>query len=167
MMRKVSVGVIASALLVSGGLVGVSFAGAGGITEPQVIELSLDLCGDSCRGFELQDPILGRRGTAWIVVSDDPLFDVDGTRVGHQSEQCTVSYGRNDKGGTPWLCTNVITLKAAPHTEPGTVVTTGIYKFGGETYAVTGGTGAYGNVRGYATMVVVDDREVLTLNLIP
>ena len=167
MMRKVTVGVIATALLMSGATVGVSFAGAGGITEPQVIELSLDLCGNSCRGFELQDPILGRRGTAWIVVSDDSLFDVDGTRVGHQSEQCTVSYGRNDKGGTPWLCTYVITLKAGPHTEPGTVVTTGIYHFGGETYAVTGGTGAYENVRGYATMVVVDDREVLTLNLIP
>ena len=60
-----------------------------------------------------------------------------------------------------------VTLKAGPHTQPGTVVTTGIYNFGGETYAVTGGTGAYENVRGYATMVVVDDREVLTPNLIP
>jgi hypothetical protein len=166
MKRKLMVSVIAAALLVSGGLVGVSFAGGGGITEPQVIELSLDVCGDSCRGFELRDPIFGPRGTAWIVVSKDSLFDVDGTRVGHQHEQCTVSYGRNE-GGTPWLCTYVVTLRAGAHTEPGTVVATGIYDFDSSTFAVTGGTGAYENVRGFAKMVLVEDREVLTLNLIP
>jgi Dirigent-like protein len=162
--RKLIVGVIAAALLLSGALVGVSYGGTGGITEPEVIELSLDLCSKTCRGFELQDPIFGR-GTAWIVASDDLLFDVDGTRVGRQSFQCTVS--------GPWVCTYVITLKAGPYTEPGTVVTTGIYRFSDppETLAVTGGTGAYENVRGYATMELVgagaDRHEVLTLNLIP
>jgi allene oxide cyclase-like protein len=103
-------------------------------------------------------------------MSKDPLFDVEGTKVGQQSEQCTVSYGEN-KGGTPWVCTYVITLKAGPHTEQGTVVTTGIYDFDSSTFAVTGGTGAYENVRGYATMELVgtgaDRHEVLTLNLIP
>lgn len=166
-MRKLSVGLVAAALLMSGAMVGVSFAGGEGIEQPEVIELSLDLCGDQCRGFELTDVVFGRRGTAWIVTSEDPVFDVDGAKVGHQSYDCTVSYGRNDKGGTPWLCTFVITLESGPHTETGTVVTTGIYDFDGSTFAVTGGTGAYENVRGYATMVLVDDREVLTLNLIP
>jgi hypothetical protein len=167
MTKKVAVAVIAAALLLSGGLVGVSFGGTAAITEPKVIELSLDLCGDSCRGFELQDPVFGRRGTAWIVLSKDPLFDVDGNKVGQQSEQCTVS------GGTPWVCTYVLALKAGPHTEPGTVVLTGIYRFSDppEELAVTGGTGAYENVRGYATQEVVgtgaDRHEVLTLNLIP
>ena len=55
---------IATALLLSGGLVGVSFGGTGGIAEPQVIELSLDECSESCRGFELHDQIFGRSGTA-------------------------------------------------------------------------------------------------------
>lgn len=170
MVRKLSVGLIAVVLLISGGLVGVSFAGGGGITEPQSIELSLDVCGPSCRGFELRDPIFGRRGTAWVVVSEDALFDVDGTKVGHQSGQCTVSYGRNE-GGTPWVCTYVVTLRAGPHTELGTVVTTGIYDFDGSTFAVAGGTGAYENVRGNATLEAVgegaDRHELLTLNLIP
>ena len=73
-----------------------------------------------------------------------------------------------DGGGTPWVCTFLLKLKAGPHTERGTVVTTGIYRFSDpSTYAVTGGTGAYENVRGYARMEVVHKREVLTLNLIP
>jgi hypothetical protein len=165
MARKLSVGAIAGAMLISGGLVGVSFAGGGGITEPQVIELSLDLCGDSCRIFELQDPVHGRGGNALITFSKDPLFDVDGNEVGFQSEHCTTSEGHG--GGTPWVCTYVLKLKAGPHTEPGSVVTTGIYSFGPSTFAVTGGTGAYENVRGSARMVVVDGREVITLNLIP
>jgi hypothetical protein len=173
MMRKLAVAVIATALLLSGGLVGVSFGGTGGITEPTVIELSLNLCGNSCRGFELREVVFGRPGNAWIVVSKDPLFDVEGTKVGQQSEQCTVSSGENDRGGTPWVCTYIVTLKAGPSTEPGTVVLTGIYRFSDppEELAVTGGTGTYENVRGYATMELVgtgaDRHEVLTLNLIP
>jgi hypothetical protein len=47
------------------------------------------------------------------------------------------------------------------------VVTTGIYTFGPSTFAVTGGTGAYENVRGSARMVVIEGSEVLTLSLIP
>ena len=62
MTRKLIVGVLAAALLMSGALVGVSFGGGGGITQPEVIELSLDLCGDSCRVFELRDPAFGKRG---------------------------------------------------------------------------------------------------------
>ena len=171
MRGKLMVGVIAAALLLSGGLVGVSFAGAADISEPQVIELSFDDCGGTCRIFELQDPVFGRPGEAWIVVNDDPLFDVDGAKVGHRSEQCTVSYGNRRDGGTPWVCTSVITLKAGPHTELGTVVTTGIFDYDGSTWAVTGGTGAYANVRGSATVETVgdgdDQHEVMTLNLIP
>jgi hypothetical protein len=140
MKRKLIVGMLAPALLMSGALVGVSFGGGGGITQPEVIELSLDLCGDSCRGFELRDPVFGRRGKAWITLSQDPLLDVDGNQVGFQSELCTVSYG--PRGGTPWVCTFLLKLKAGPHTERGTVVTTGIYRFSDPTrFAVTGGTG--------------------------
>jgi len=165
MKRKLMVGAIAAALLVAGGLVGVSYGQGGGITEPQVIELTLDVCGDSCRLFELQDPVHGRSGNALIALSKDPLFDVDGNEVGFQSEHCTTSEGHGV--GTPWVCTYVLKLRAGPHTDPGSVVTTGIYTFGPSTFAVIGGTGAYENVRGSARMIVVDQGEALTLNLIP
>jgi hypothetical protein len=171
-MRKLSVGVLAAALLLSGAMVGVSYGGGGGITEPEVIELSLDVCGNNaCRGFELRDIGFGRPGTALITLNNDALFDVDGSRVGRQSAQCTTSDGRS--GGTPWVCTYVVALKAGTYTEPGTVVLTGIYRFSDppEELAVTGGTGAYDNVRGYATQELVgtgaDRHEVLTLSLIP
>jgi hypothetical protein len=167
MLKKLSVGAIATALLLSGGLLGVSFAGAGGITEPQVIELSLDLCGNTCQIFELQDPVFGRRGDLWITVSDDALLDVDGNRVGRQSEQCTTSGPAGRGHGTPWHCTYIVTLNDGPHTDAGTIVSTGIYTFETDTFAITGGTGAYENVRGTVTMDPVDGREVLTLNLIP
>jgi hypothetical protein len=100
-----------------------------------------------------------------ITLSKDPLFDVDGNEVGFQTEHCTTSEGHGV--GTPWVCTYVLKLKAGPHTQAGSVVTTGIYTFGLSTFAITGGTGAYENVRGSARMVVVDNREVVTLNLIP
>lgn len=165
MTRKLSVGVIAAALLLSGALVGVSFGGGGGITQPEVIELTLDVCGDSCRLFELRDPVFGRRGNALIALSKDPLFDVDGNQVGHQSEHCTTSDGTG--GGTPWVCTYLLKLNAGAHTEHGTIVTTGIYRFSDPSrLAVTGGTGAYENVRGYATLVDAEP-ATLTLNLIP
>jgi len=160
MTRKLSVGALAAALLMSGALVGASFGGGGGITQPEVIELSLTICGrPNCTGWELRHAAWGR-GTGLITVARDPLFDVDGTRVGSQHAQCVVG---------DWMCTYVLELKAGPYTELGTVVTTGIYRFDeGSTLAVTGGAGAYENVRGTATLE--DPRgpdDVLTLNLIP
>jgi hypothetical protein len=171
MMRKLSVGLVATALVLSGAMVGVSYGGESGITEPEVIELSLDVCSNACRGFELRDVGFGRRGTALITLNHDALLDVEGNPVGRSSAQCTTSGGKG--GGTPWVCTIVVTLKAGTYTEAGTVVLTGIYRFSDppEEYAVTGGTGAYENVRGYATQELVgtgaDRHEVLTLNLIP
>lgn len=44
---------------------------------------------------------------------------------------------------------------------------TGIYDFDRSILAVTGGTGAYANARGSATLEDVGDREALTLNLMP
>jgi hypothetical protein len=167
MLKKLIVGAIATALLLSGGLIGVSFAGAGGITEPEVIELSLDLCGNTCRTFEQGDPVFGRPGQIWITVNDDVLLDVDGNRVGRQSGQCTSSYSAGQGRGTPWHCSFIVTLNDGPHTDAGTIVSSGIYTFETDTFAVTGGTGAYENVRGTVTMDPVDGREVLTLNLIP
>ena len=162
MTRKLSIGVLAAALLLSGALVGVSFGGGGGITQPEVIELSLTICGrPNCTGWETRHAEWGR-GTGLVTAARDPLFDVDGTRVGRQSQRCVVA--------DEWFCTYVVTLKDGPYTDGGTVATTGIYGWDeGSTLAVTGGTGAYENVRGYATLEVPrgPDNDVLTLNLIP
>ena len=161
MSRKLSIGVLAAALLLSGALVGISFGGGGGITQPEVIELSLTICGrPNCTGWELRHTAWGRGG-GLVTSATDPLFDVDGTRVGRQNARCVV--------GGDWFCTYVVTLKDGPYTEDGTVVTTGIFGWeDGSTLAVTGGTGAYENVRGFATLEdPKGDNDSLTLHLIP
>ena len=161
MTRKLSVGVLAAALLVSGALVGVSFGGGGGITQPEVIELSVILWDpDSFRMYGLRDPDYGK-GKAVIAVSHDSVFDVDRDDVGSLRQDCV-----------DWVCTYVFGLKAGPHTERGTVVATGVYRFGKPTrFAVTGGTGAYENISGYIDEVAGEgqdeDRTFLTLNLTP
>jgi hypothetical protein len=48
------------------------------------------------------------------------------------------------------------------------VVLDGLFNgFNDESVAVTGGTGAYANVRGTATLTVIDDQFAWVLHLIP
>jgi hypothetical protein len=158
MMKKLSVGLLAAALLMSGGLVGVSFGGGGGITEPQLIELHINVCRNPYH-YLLGDPDAKIAGQ--VTVCRSPIFDVDGDRAGTQNVSCTVS----DK--TDWVCTHLYTLRDGPHTDSGTIVATGEYTDGdGDVFAVTGGTGAYQDVGGYA---VQEDGAGInhTLNLIP
>jgi hypothetical protein len=156
MTRKVTVGILAAALLLSGGMVGISFGQADRIAEPEVIELTLDVCSSSCQLFGLGDPIFGH-GEGVVALSRDPLFDADGTEIGVQRNHCV-----------NWLCTYVVTLRDGQYTDRGKIVTTGIYRFSDpSTLAVTGGTGAYEGVGGYATLIDTDDPAVLTLHLTP
>ncbi len=84
MTRRLSVAALAAALLMSGALVGVSFGGGGGITQPEVIELSLTICGrPNCTGWELRHAAWGQ-GTGLLTVARDPLFDVDAPGIGSQ-----------------------------------------------------------------------------------
>jgi hypothetical protein len=165
MTRKLGIGVLAAALLMSGALVGVSFGGGGGITQPEVIELSVAICGrkGACHHYPLREG--DGRQTGQVSMIKDPLLDVDGNQIGHINIFCSVANARQ----TNWVCTNVLTLKAGDHTERGTVVTTGIAVGRGpgptETFAVTGGTGAYENVRGFA--IQDDEQNLYTLHLIP
>jgi len=159
MTRKLMVGVIAASLLVSGGLVGVSYGQGGGITEPEVIELSFGFCEPSCRSYPLSAS--GGGPAAQITLGKFTLFDVDGNRVGTIHESCV-----NSETG-PWICTLIHKLKAGPHTERGTVVTNGTWSFDpviAADFAITGGTGAYANVRGFATW---DEEGTYSLNLFP
>ena len=157
MMKKLSVGLLTAALLTSGGLVGVSFGGGGGITEPRLIELHIDVC--SHPYFYLLDP--DERVVGQVTLCRSPIFDVDGDRAGTHNISCTVS----DR--TDWVCTHLYTLKDGPHTDSGTIVTTGEYTDGdGDVFAVTGGTGAYQDVGGYAVQEGGGGINH-TLNLIP
>jgi hypothetical protein len=157
MVRKLSVGLLAAALLMSGGLVGVSFGGGGGITEPQLIELHIDVC-DSPHYYLLRN---GTSVAGQVTLCRSPISDVDGDRVGTQNVSCTVS----DR--TDWVCTALYTLKDGPHTGAGTIVTTGQYTDGdGDVFAITGGSGAYQDVGGYAVQRAGAGVNH-TLNLIP
>ncbi|HEY7659711.1 MAG TPA: hypothetical protein VIC58_03850 [Actinomycetota bacterium] len=161
MIRKLGVLLVGSAFLMSGALVGVSYGGGGGIPEAEVIELHIDVCSRP-HFFFFDDPdgpesaIVGQ-----VTLCRSPIFDADGNRVGKQNVSCVVS----DK--TDWLCTNVYTLKEGPFTDGGTIVTTGHYDGGeGDVHAITGGSGAYQDVGGYAVQEGGPGINH-TLNLIP
>lgn len=180
MFRKVSIGLLSAALLMSGALVGVGYAGGGGSTEPAmleeptVIELVwktgaedthirfLPLAGDMPGGrFKAEGPTIGQITTKKLT-----LFDVDGNEVGRQYIDCMVTID------TPWICTLVSVLKDGPNTDKGTVVATGYSKHTPgmpniSSIPVTGGTGAYNNVGGHVIQEGVDGRVKYTLFLVP
>jgi hypothetical protein len=161
--RNGAVAILASALLVSGLFVGVSYGGTG-ITDPQVIELVSTGCDTNdndpateCRVYRLIDTDGERSGA--IFRFKVPLQDTDGNPVGRAYLECSGSEG------TGQTCTLVLSLKAGPFTERGTIVSTGITPF--PPRAITGGSGAYLNVRGDMTGEDQNDGFHLFLNLIP
>lgn len=156
MTKKLSIGVIAVALLLSGAMVSVSFGGdRAAITQPEVVKLKFE-----DRRIEYL-PLVDSEGR-WggqVTLIKRSLFDLDGNPVGIQRVECTA------RAGPGWICTSVNSIKDGPNTDKGTIVTTGVYNglrpF--STFAVIGGTGAYENVGGYAKQV---DNEY-TLYLVP
>ena len=163
MARKLMVGGI-SALLVLGTLVGISYGGGGGITQPVVIELTTPGCltndddpATRCHIYRLRDENGRRSGE--ITRIRQPVFDKDGTDVG-------ILIGQFESGkGTGTTVTGVLNLKDGPFTDKGTVVLIGAPGvFDG---AVLGGSGAYDNVRGDWVAEGVEGGFLLTLNLIP
>jgi hypothetical protein len=163
-MRKTSLGwLLAVAMLTSALWGGVSVAGTDGITEPTVIELFTKGCGHpdaTCRVFPLTDA--DGRASGMIARGNQPLFDADGNVVGRHRVSCTIARG------TGWFCSRIETIRPGPHTERGTITVSGLFRptAGGsgdpskfDTFAVTGGSGAYSTVRGYATERWDPDRE--------
>ena len=162
--RKAGIGVTVAALLLAGVLAAAAFAGGGGITEPQVIELVTSACATNdddpatdCRVFNLRDDEGHRSGE--IVRFRVPLSDVDGNPVGRAYLQC------DGAKGTGQTCTLVLSLKPGPHTERGTIVSTGVNHL--PPAAITGGSVAYLNVRGDMTGEDQADGFHLFVNLIP
>ena len=129
--------------------------------SPRILELRFNVCSNDgpCRYYRFRDTDGIKTGQ--ITVLKHPLFDADEDVVGHVNTFCFVSDGPGGK--TNWLCTYVHTLNATATTEHGTVVTTGNWD-SGRPFAVTGGTGAYVNVRGYAQL---GNQGRYTLHLIP
>lgn len=157
MSRKLSIGVLAGTLLLSGMLVGVSYGGGGGITQPEVITLT-GTSGD-LRAFPLRNAD-GKR--ALITILKEGLDDVDGAAVGNHRWNCVGSHGYGQ------VCNDVIHLKQGAHTERGSITVAGEFRgYNGESWAVTGGTGAYVNVRGHLTLSVEGGEFTQTLYLIP
>jgi len=161
--RKTAVGVLAAALLLSGLMAGVSVGGSPGVTQPTDIVLTLPYCARTinpegtivCRSYPLVDGDDGHSGRSDRFKS--PVQDVDGHTVGHQYSECAETWG------LPSMCTIFVALKAGPHTERGLIV----LMHANHRVAVVGGTGAYQNARGDATLEFTPGRATLTLHLIP
>jgi hypothetical protein len=146
MQKRIGVGVLVAALLVSGTMIGVSIGSPARIDQPQVIEV---FSGEN----------LAERSKGLVNQLREEALDVSGVRVG------TIRWNCAD--GADWHCTLVYGLKGSED-ERGSVVATGIFRgFNGESLAVTGGTGAFANVRGVVTLSVGDGRFTHTLDLIP
>jgi hypothetical protein len=162
-MKKLSIAVVAASLLFSGAFVGVSAGGGPGLTEPEVLELEVNFCfgGGPCRFYALTE--FSGKQTGQVTLAKNPVWDLDGNVVGHVNEACFTSANQKDGDITNWLCTWVHTFKDTPATDRGTIVTTGLWD-SDRPYAVTGGTGAYANVRGY---VVPGKKGAYTFHLIP
>jgi len=160
MIEKGGIGVIVAALLLSGALMGVSYGGGGQITqitEPEVIGLHIDVCRRPHFYLLRNDSKIAGQ----VTLCRSPILDPDGDRAGTQNVSCTVS------DATDWVCTTIYRLKAGPFTEEGTIVAIGHYVDGrGDEFAITGGTGAYQDVGGYAVQGGGPGVNH-TLNLIP
>ncbi|MGH2540221.1 MAG: hypothetical protein ACRDGK_06850 [Actinomycetota bacterium] len=167
--RKLLIGGLASAVLLVGTLVSVSYGGRGGITQPEEIVLTHSICGKDARcGYFRLKPSTKGTGFGQVIQARVPLRDVDGNLVGmSRGHVVTVQ-------GTGSVATVIDTLKDGPHTYRGSVTLTGFVQSGGCyfgdevcTFAITGGTGAYVNARGQATLERVQRKIRTTLHLIP
>ena len=147
MFKKVSVGALVAALLLSGMLMGISQGkeGTQRAAAPATFQLLVGpTLSEKSQGLDLQTACEARAG---------------GERVG------TILWNSTGRGRN-WHVTIVyrITDEAMG---VGTVVATGIFRgFNGEQLAVTGGTGAYVGATGTATLSVEDERFAHTLDLL-
>jgi hypothetical protein len=156
--RKAAVGVLASALVVSGLLMGVSY-GSAGITVPTEIQVFIE--GDArIHEYPLRDTDGDRSGL--IGTYRDRSVDVDGDPMGNVRVSCLYS------SGVLAQCEGVATLPDGAYSDAGTITFSGNFKgFNDEVLAVTGGTGAYENARGTVTNTVIGDHLVRVFNLLP
>jgi hypothetical protein len=101
----------------------------------------------------------GDEGT--VGVARDQLTDGNGNNVGRHHWQCM----RSDLS---WYCTGVISLKDTAKTDKRTITVAGLfYGFNGESFAITGGTGAYAGASGTVVLFEKNGQLARTVKLIP
>jgi len=145
-MKKTATGALIAALLASGLLVGVSQGDTTRIDAPLTVEL--------VSGEPLKELTKGIHHQL-----REEALDTGGARVGTIRWNCA--------NGADWHCTVVYSLRGSVE-ERGMIVAAGIFRgFTGESLAVTGGTGAFANVRGSIELSVGSDGFTHTLELIP
>ena len=111
----------------------------------------------NCRVYRLRDEA-GRR-TGEISRFLTPIFDVDGnTIVGREFRGCTFSKGSET------ICTTILVFRDTAQTRRGRIVLTGVP---GHPLPITGGSGAYRNVRGEGIAEPDHGSWLVTLRLIP
>lgn len=161
--RNAAIGVLATALLASGLLMGVSYGDTGraSIAVPTEIQVFIG-DGNGLRSHEYSLRDEDGKASGGLGAYRDPALDADGDPMGNVKVTCISSKSVLAQ------CTGVATLKAGPYSEAGSITFAGNFRgFTGETQAVTGGTGAYDNVRGTVTNTVIDDQLVRVFNLLP
>jgi hypothetical protein len=137
---------IAVAGLLTAGVAGLAAGQGGGLTEPTSMQLRSTGVIAEAKGGQIVE------GAA----------DADGSAVGKIYWDCT------NAEDVAWFCDAVIALDDAAASGAGTIVVQGLFDgFNGESLAVTGGTGAYANARGSATLSLKDDAFTWDLDLIP
>jgi hypothetical protein len=158
--RVIGVGALVAALVLPG-LMAVAGARRAAITEPETIELTLgpqDPDVDVFANYRLRGPEWRKGG---LGMQRGAISDQDGTRIGSILWSCIQSK-------VAWLCDVILTLKDGPYTQQGQVMTSGrFFGFNGESLAIVGGTGAYVNARGQATLSATGDDLLVTLELLP
>lgn len=160
MRTKLSVGVLVVGLLLSGLLTGAAHRGRARTATTQTIELRSPIDPLSSAGFPLTDS--EGKGSGQIDLFKEQLLDADGNEVGIYRLNCM------NARAIGWFCSGVMSLRAGPYTDHGQVVITGMFRgFNGESFAVIGGTGAYDNAGGHATLTIDGEDLVRTLYLEP
>jgi hypothetical protein len=159
--RILGIGALVAGLVLPGLMAMASARPQAAITEPETIELSLGT-GDSAvsatADYRLRGPSWRKGGLSMMRAA---VADRNDDPVGNVVWNCIQSK-------VAWLCDLILTLEDGPYTQSGQVMTSGRFLgFNGESVGVVGGTGAYANARGEATLSTDGDEFLLTLELLP
>ena len=150
---------LTTALVVAGALALPALGQSGG--SDQAVEIALYDADPPLAGGDAHATLDADAGKVSVNQLVESLSDADGNAVGQTFWDCT------NAEPVGWFCTLILDLDAGPYTEDGTIVIQGLFDgFNGETLAVTGGTGAYANARGDATLALEGDRLVRIVHLL-
>lgn len=151
--RGAAIGVTA---LLAVALIGGVAGAQGSDATPRVIELVSS--GNISEAATASTP----EGGVGSTLLKERLLDADGQEVGTAVWHCTSAEE------VAWVCEAYLDLGPGAYTADGAIVAQGLFEgFSGESLAVIGGTGAYADARGEATLAVVDDAFTWHLELMP